>query len=143
VSWSLTASHEVGPTTVLQEGTYSVEASEDGTTPTDEGSGTQGDAAERRGGATWIVLGIVLIALISSVGTAMLIRGSDSIDIPETKLDENDVSEAIWIDVEEHPGPEQVEDPEATTYHDGLLEQGYGPEDALAYTRQYFPDFRC
>lgn len=27
------------------------------------------------------------------------------------------------------------------SYHDGLVAQGYPPEQALAYTRQYYPDF--
>lgn len=30
---------------------------------------------------------------------------------------------------------------DAQTYHDGLIAQGYPAEQALAYTRQYYPDF--
>ena len=42
----------------------------------------------------------------------------------------------------ESPTPVTPEDPEASTYHADLLEQGYSEEDATAYTRQYFPSFR-
>jgi hypothetical protein len=34
-----------------------------------------------------------------------------------------------------------VHDPEALAYHADLIEQGYSEEDALIYTRKYFPDF--
>ena len=30
---------------------------------------------------------------------------------------------------------------DAQTYHDGLVAQGYPADQALAYTRQYYPDF--
>ena len=30
---------------------------------------------------------------------------------------------------------------DAQSYHDGLVAQGYPADQALAYTRQYYPDF--
>jgi len=141
VSWSLTASHEVGPTTVLQEGTYSVEASDDGTTPTDDGSGTQGDAAEGRGAGTWIGLGVLL--LVAAAGaTAMVLRRPALSEDKVSSWTEPQLPEATVPEAHAPNEPASGDDPEAVAYHDGLLEQGYGPEDALAYTRQYFPDFR-
>jgi len=141
VSWSLTASHEVGPTTVLQEGTYSVEASEDGTTPTDDGSDTQGDAAEGRGAATWIGLSVLLLVAAAG-GAAMVLRRPALSEENVPSWTEPHLPEPTVPDAHSPNEPASGDDPEAVAYHDGLLEQGYGPDDALAYTRQYFPEFR-
>ena len=34
-----------------------------------------------------------------------------------------------------------VNDPAATEYYNGLIAQGYTADQALQYTKQYFPDF--
>lgn len=141
VAWTLTASHEVGPSTMIQNGAYSFTPPkvEDGSN--NDGSETQGDGASGSNEAVWIgVAALVLVA--AAAGGAVVLRRAGPSEEKVTVWSEPTHEEAAMTEDDAVPEQALAVDPEAAAYHAGLLEQGYTPDDALAYTRQYFPDFR-
>lgn len=141
VTWSMTASHPSGPATVLHDGTYSFappvldDEEEDGLD--DSAKGTSGDAFS-------FVL-IVGAMVLLGVGSLMLTLRVAAQQAKEREDDhETGTASAVEANVDASPDSldhASVHDPEALAYHADLIEQGYSEEDALAYTRKYFPEF--
>ena len=142
VSWSLSAAHEGGPSTILQSGEFTFippqgpDEGEDNQTSQDDGAGSSA------GEAVWVVLTVLVFVVPAVVSLLLVLRmarkqaeGSN-----EEKAFEPSFAEVSTPDVST---PVMTEDPEAITYHAELLEQGYSEEDATAYTQQYFPTFRA
>lgn len=141
VSWHLSAAHEGGPSTPLQSGEFTFTPPEEN----DDGEGEQTSQDDGTGsserGPMLLLLGALFAVLLAVVPLVLTLRvgrrqaeGSDHEKTFETL--------AVDDSPPASPTPVTPEDPEASTYHADLLEQGYSEEDATAYTRQYFPSFR-
>ena len=63
----------------------------------------------------------------------------------KAREDDQTAGEGLAAEEIDDSVPESIDhgahDPEALAYHADLIEQGYSGEDALTYTRKYFPEF--
>lgn len=140
VSWRMTASHHEGPVTVLHEGTFAF-------TPLvvdDEGQDTLDDATEgASGNAFQFVLIVGLMAVLA--GGSLMLTLRVAAQQAKAREDDQTAGEGLAAEEIDDSVPESIDhgahDPEALAYHADLIEQGYSEEDALTYTRKYFPEF--
>ena len=134
VSWSMTAFHELGPVTVLHEGTFAF------TPPVvdDERQSSADDAPEGTFRDALDFILIVGLMVFLGVGSLMLTLRVAARQAEEREDDDEPEQPTL---VSEPMGIPPAQDPEALAYHASLIEQGYSDEDAATYTRKYFPEF--
>ena len=134
VTWSMTAFHQQGPSTILHEGTFAF-------TPPVEDDEKQNSLEDAAGSALDDALAFILIAglMVSlAVGSLMLTL---RVAAQQAKGREDEVEAERPLPASELKETLPAQDPEALAYHASLIEQGYSDEDAATYTRKYFPEF--
>jgi hypothetical protein len=134
VTWSMTAFHQQGPSTILHEGTFAF-------TPPAEDDEKQTSLDDTAGGTLDDALAFMLIAglmVFLAVGSLMLTL---RVAAQQTKGREDEVEAEQPLPASEPIETLPAQDPEALAYHTSLIEQGYSDEDAATYTRKYFPEF--
>ena len=134
VSWSMTASHELGPVTVLHEGAFAF------TPPVvdDERQSSADDAPEGTFRDALDFVLIVGLVVFLGIGSLMLTLRVAARQAEERGDDDEPEQPTLVSETMETPS---AQDPEALAYHANLIEQGYSDEDAATYTRKYFPEF--
>ena len=145
VAWTLTAFHDNGPLHVILEGNHNFDPprveDEGGTDQSTLDDGLEGG----RSGMLWVGLGVAGLLSLAGATFALTRRGGTTRPAEMKTWSEPTEPGTLDHQPEEpasHEEQEPSEDPEAVAYHDGLIEQGYSPEDARTYTQQYFPGFR-